>query len=151
MRKCENCHTVFNTAGNLNVHMANKSFEIQCNLCDKTLKSAGYLEKHISSNRVQTRVVKTSEGHKGLFPSTELRNDLHCSLCDFIAPKASKVKRHMVKHNPKPAKVEERCENFIDFEETIEKFNDFEETIKISMVLKRPLKIFIGFGGHNHH
>lgn len=98
--KCENCPTVFNTAGNLKVHMTNKSCEIQCNLCDKTLKREGDLEKHISyTHRVQTEVVKTSEGHIGLFPSTELRKDLHCSFCDFIASIASKLKRHMVKNN----------------------------------------------------
>ena len=33
--------------------------------------------------------------------------------------------------------------------ENIENFNDFKETI--SMVLKRSLKIFNGFGGHYHH
>ena len=62
----------------------------------------------IYTHRVQTEVVKTREGHIGLFPSTELRKDLHCSFCDFIASIASKLKRHMVKHNPKPAKVEEK-------------------------------------------
>ena len=51
----------------------------------------------IYTHRVQTEVVKTSEGHIGLFPSTELRKDLHCSFCDFIASIASKLKRHMVK------------------------------------------------------
>ena len=63
------------TAGNLKAHITSKSCdEIQCNLCDKTLKSAGYLEKHISSvHRVQMKVVKTIEGHIGLFPSTELQ------------------------------------------------------------------------------
>ena len=39
--RCENCPTVFNTAVNLKVHMTNKSCEIQCNLCDKTLKREG--------------------------------------------------------------------------------------------------------------
>ena len=64
--KCENCPAVFNTASNLKAHITNKSCEIQCNLCDKTLKSAGYLEKHISSvRRVQMEVVKTIEGHIG--------------------------------------------------------------------------------------
>ena len=50
-------------------------------------------------------VVKTIDGHLGLFPSTELQKDLHCSLCDFKATCAAKLKRHMTKHNPKPAKV----------------------------------------------
>ena len=54
-------------------------------------------------------VVKTIEGHIGLFPPTELQKDLHCTLCDFIAITASKLKRHMIKHNPKPAKDEEKC------------------------------------------
>ena len=61
----------------------------------------------IYTHRVQTEVVKTREGHIGLFPSTELQKDLHCSFCDFIASIASKLKRHMVKNNLKPAKVEE--------------------------------------------
>ena len=104
--KCENCPAVFNTASNLKAHITNKSCEIQCNLCDKTLKSAGYLDKHIASvHKVQMEVVKTIEGHIGLFPSTELQKDLHCSLCDFKATCAAKLKRHMTKHNPKPAKV----------------------------------------------
>ena len=47
--------------------------------------------------------------HIGLFPSNELRNDLHCTHCDFVAPKSSKLKRHMIKHNPKPPKAEEKC------------------------------------------
>ena len=51
--KCENWPTVFNTAVNLKVNMTNKSCEIQCNLCDKTLNSACYLEKHISSTHRQ--------------------------------------------------------------------------------------------------
>ena len=47
--------------------------------------------------------------HIGLFPSNELRNDLHSTHCDFVAPKSSKLKRHMIKHNPKPPKAEEKC------------------------------------------
>ena len=39
--KLKNCPIVFNTAGNLKVHMTNKICEIQCNLCDKTLKREG--------------------------------------------------------------------------------------------------------------
>ena len=61
--KCENCPAVFNTAGNLKVHMNNKSCEIQCNLCDKTLKSAGFSERHFSSAHIaKIEVVKTIEG-----------------------------------------------------------------------------------------
>ena len=59
-------------------------------------------------DRVQMDIVKTAEGHIGLFPSTELQKDLHCTLCDFIATKASKLKRHMISHNPKPVKVEKK-------------------------------------------
>ena len=104
--KCENCPAVFNTAGNLKAHITNKSCEIQCNLCDKTLTSAGYLDKHIASvHKVQMEVVKTTEGHIGLFQSTELQKDLHCNLCDFKATCAAKLKRHMIK----PAKVKEKC------------------------------------------
>ena len=95
--KCETCPAVFNTAGNLKAHITNKSCEIQCNLCDKTLTSAGYLDKHIASvHKVQMEVVKTTEGHIGLFTSTELKKDLHCNLCDFKATCAAKLKRHML-------------------------------------------------------
>ena len=51
----------------MKIHGGEKSNK--CNQCDfdKTLKSAGYLEKHISSvHRVQMKVVKTIEGHIGL-------------------------------------------------------------------------------------
>ena len=54
--------------------------------------------------------MKTTEGHIGLFTSTELQKDLHCNLCDFKATCAAKLKRHMTKHNPKPAKVKEKCQ-----------------------------------------
>ena len=47
--KCENCPATFNKADNLKVHMANKRCSVQCNLCEKTLQSEFYLEKHISS------------------------------------------------------------------------------------------------------
>ena len=83
---------------------------IQCNICDKTLQSEAYLEKHIeTTHRVKLNVVKTKEGHIGLFPSAELQNNLNCTLCDFVATKPCKLKRHMIKHDPKPAKVEEKC------------------------------------------
>ena len=108
--KCENCCALFNIKDNLKVHVTKQSCPIKCNLCDKQLKSAGFMNKHIASvHRVQTEVVKTTEGHIGLFQTTQFRKDLHCTLCDFIATKASKLKRHMIKHNPKPAKVEEKC------------------------------------------
>lgn len=108
--KCENCPATFNKADNLKVHMANKRCSVQCNLCEKTLQSEFYLEKHISStHRVQMNLVKTAEGHIGFFPSNELRNDLHCTHCDFLAISSSKLKRHMLKHNPKPPKAEEKC------------------------------------------
>ena len=98
--KCENCPATFNKADNLKVHMANKRCSVQCNLCEKTLQSEFYLEKHISStHRVQMNLVKTAEGHIGFFPSNELRNDLHCTHCDFFATSSSKLKRHMIKHN----------------------------------------------------
>ena len=42
--KCENCPATFNKADNLKVHMTNKRCSVQCNLCDKTLKSEFYLE-----------------------------------------------------------------------------------------------------------
>ena len=45
----------------------------------------------------------------------------------------------------------ENIENFNDFEEAIDKSIDFEETIIFLMVLKRPLEIVNGFGGHHHH
>ena len=108
--KCENCPAVFTTEGSLKVHVTNKSCPIKCNLCDKTLKNAGYLDRHMASvHSVQMQVVKTSEGHIGLFQSAEVQNNLHCTLCDFIATKASRLKRHMITHNPKPVKVEKKC------------------------------------------
>ena len=108
--KCENCPALFNRTENMKVHMTNKRCEIKCNFCDKRLKSAAFLNKHIANvHRVKMEVVKTTEGHIGLFTSTELRKDLNCYLCDFIATKPSKLKRHMIKHNPKPPKVEEKC------------------------------------------
>ena len=39
---------------------------------------------------------------------TDARKDLNCTLCDFVATKPSKLTRHMITHNPKPAKVEEK-------------------------------------------
>ena len=107
--ECENCASAFNKADALKAHMSHKSCAVQCNLCDKKCKSAFYLEKHISStHRLQMNVVKTAEGHIGLFPSTDARKDLNCTLCDFVATKPSKLTRHMINHNPKPAKVEEK-------------------------------------------
>ena len=107
--KCENCPAVFNTEGDLKVHVTNKSCPIKCNLCDKTLKNAGFLDRHMASvHSVRMQVVKTSEGHIGLFQSVEVQNNLHCTLCDFIATKASRLKRHMITHNPKPVKVERK-------------------------------------------
>ena len=47
--KCENCPAKFNKACNLKDHKTNNRCTVQCNLCDKTLKSAGFLEKHMSS------------------------------------------------------------------------------------------------------
>ena len=48
---------------------------------------------------VQMNVVKTSEGHIGLFPSSviKVRKDLSCDVCDFMAPKPSNLVRHMSK------------------------------------------------------
>ena len=107
--ECENCASAFNKADALKAHMSHKSCAVQCNLCDKKCKSAFYLEKHISStHRLQMNVVKTAEGHIGLFPSTDAQKDLNCTLCDFVATKPSKLTRHMITHNPKPAKVEEK-------------------------------------------
>ena len=47
--QCEKCPAVFNTAENLKEHVDKNRCTIQCNLCDKTLKSEAYLEKHIES------------------------------------------------------------------------------------------------------
>ena len=109
--KCENCPAKFNKACNLKDHKTNNRCTVQCNLCDKTLKSAGFLEKHMSSfHQQQTHVVKTSEGHIGLFPSSviKVRKDLSCDVCDFVAPAPSKLMRHMSKHN-KPTKIKQKC------------------------------------------
>ena len=108
--KCDDCPAVFKTEGSLRVHVTNKSCPVKCNQCDKTLKNAGYLDKHMASaHSVLLQVVKTSEGHIGLFQSAKVQNDLHCTLCDFIGTKPSLLKRHMITHNPKPDKVKEKC------------------------------------------
>ena len=73
--KCENCPAVFNTEWNLKVHVTNKSCPVKCNRCDKTLKNGGYLDRHMASvHSVQMQVVKTSEGHIGLFQSEQVQN-----------------------------------------------------------------------------
>ena len=52
--KCKNCHVVFTRKHHLKEHIDKNRCEIQCNICDKTLKSAELLEKHIqSTHRVQ--------------------------------------------------------------------------------------------------
>ena len=108
--KCKNCPVVFTRKDYLKEHIDKNRCEIQCNICDKTLKSAELLEKHIqSTHRVQINVVKTKEGHIGRFQSTELQHCLNCTQCDFVAAHPSKLKRHMIKHDPKPVKVEEKC------------------------------------------
>ena len=108
--KCKNCHVVFTRKHHLKEHIDKNWCEIQCNICDKTLKSAEFLEKHIqTTHRVQINVVKTKEGHIGRFQSTELQHSLNCTRCDFVAAHHSKLKRHMIKHDPKPVKVEEKC------------------------------------------
>ena len=108
--KCKNCHVVFTRKHHLKEHIDKNRCEIQCNICDKTLKSAEFLEKHIqTTHRVQINVVKTKEGHIGRFQSTELQHSLNCTQCDFVAAHPSKLKRHMIKHDPKPVKVEEKC------------------------------------------
>ena len=90
--KCENCPAVFKRDDMLKLHVAKKRCQVQCNFCDKTCKSSYYLEKHISqTHRVQMNVVKTTEGHMGLFPTTEVRKDFKCTRCDFVA-------RHMITH-----------------------------------------------------
>ena len=95
--KCENCPAVFSTAGNLKAHITNKS----SNAISVIKRWKHYLEKDISSvHIVKMEVVKTIDGHLGLFPSTELQKDLHCSLCDFKATCAARLRRHMIHHNP---------------------------------------------------
>ena len=53
--------------------------------------------------------VKTAEGHVGHFPTTVVRKDLNCTCCDFVATKPSKLSRHMLTHDPKAIKEEEKC------------------------------------------
>ena len=108
--KCENCPAVFKREDMLKLHVVKKRCQVRCNFCDKTCKSSYYLEKHISqTHRVQMNVVKTSEGHMGLFPTTEVRKDLKCTRCDFVATHPSKLSRHMITHDPKAIKEEEKC------------------------------------------
>ena len=104
--KCKNCPVVFTRKHHLKEDIDKNRCEIQCNICDKTLKSAEFLEKHIqTTHRVQINVVKTKEGHIGRFQSTELQHSLNCTQCDFVAAHPSKLKRHMIKHDPKPVKI----------------------------------------------
>ena len=51
--KCERCPAVFTTAGNVKEHMDKNRCTIQCNICDKTLKSEAYLEKTHRVNSTQ--------------------------------------------------------------------------------------------------
>ena len=98
--KCENWRAVFNRADGLKRHVDKNRCEIQCNLCDKTLKCTEYLEKHIeSTHRVQMNLVKTKEGHIELFQSTELQNNLKCTQCDVVA-----TYHEGVHHTQKPRK-----------------------------------------------
>ena len=85
--KCENCPALFKREDHLKVHVNKKRCSIQCNICDKNLKSAGRLDKHIESvHRVQMQVVKTIEGHIGLFQSTAvLRSKKICNALIVIS------------------------------------------------------------------
>ena len=106
--KCEKCDKVFNRKHNLKCHIEMKRCEMTCNHCGKTLKSSAFLDKHMASqHQAQTSLVKTSEGHIGLFQTDS--NDLNCTSCEFIAVARSKLKRHMKTHNPKPAKAVYKC------------------------------------------
>ena len=63
---------------------------------------------HVASvYKTQINVVKTSDGHVGLFHSES--NDLKCTLCEFVAVDKWKLTRHMRSHNPKPAKAVHKC------------------------------------------
>ena len=106
--KCEKCDKVFNRKHNLKCHIEMKRCEMTCNHCGKTLKSSAFLDKHMASqHQAQISLVKTSEGHIGLFQSDS--NDLKCTSCEFVAVARSKLKRHMKTHNPKIAKAVHKC------------------------------------------
>ena len=106
--KCEECEKVFSSKHPLEQHIELKRCQITCNRCDKTLQSTAYLNKHMAAaHQVQISVVKTSEGHIGLFQSNS--NDLKCTHCEFSAVDVWKLKRHMKSHNPKPAQVAHKC------------------------------------------
>ena len=108
--ECEHCQALFQTKDSLIKHLTRKSCSIKCNFCDKSLKGEFNLKKHMASfHCVETQVVETIEGHVAIFQSTEFRKDLKCTVCEFIAAKPSKLKRHMVRHKPKPQKVLEMC------------------------------------------
>ena len=120
--KCENCPAVFSTAGNLKAHITNKS----SNAISVIKGWKHYLEKHISSvHIVQMEVVKTIDGHLGLFPSTDskkicsavfvtskqhvlrnwrdtwqntIQNQLRCPKCDMTFMFKSDLNRHIVTH-----------------------------------------------------
>ena len=107
--KCENCGKVYKRKYNLKIHMENENCSISCDRCGKDFKTAGHMEKHIrSTHQIQVNVVETSEGHMGLFQTSQAPVDLNCPLCGFAATKPSKLKRHMMTHK-KPEKEEEKC------------------------------------------
>ena len=106
--KCDKCDKAFNRKDNLKRHIEMKGCEITCNQCGKNLQSTARLDKHMASvHQDQINVVKTSDGHVGIFHSES--NDLKCTLCEFVAVDRWKLTRHMRSHNPKPAKVVHKC------------------------------------------
>ena len=108
--KCEKCAKVYKRKDKLKIHIENENCSISCDRCGKHFKTAGYMENHMrSTHQIQVNAVKTSEGHVGLFQPTEAPLDLNCTICGYAATKGSKLKRHMITHNPKPAKEEEKC------------------------------------------
>ena len=108
--KCEKCAKVYKRKDKLKIHIENENCAISCDRCGKDFKTAGLMEKHVrSTHQIQANVVRTSEGHMGLFQPTQAPVNLNYTLCDFAATKSSKLKRHMITHNPKPAKEEEKC------------------------------------------
>ena len=102
--KCEKCAKVYKRKDKLKIHIENENCSISCDRCGKHFKTAGYMENHMrSTHQIQVNAVKTSEGHVGLFQPTEAPLDLNCTICGYAATKGSKLKRHMITHNPKPA------------------------------------------------
>ena len=79
--KCDKCNKAFNRKEH---HIKMMRCEITCSQCGENLQLGARLDWHVASvHKAQINIVKTSDGHVGLFHSES--NDLKCTLCEFVA------------------------------------------------------------------